>query len=191
MAATEVKIKQEVQDPEFDADSKSTASFGEISPTAIGILPSSQIVQHPALGSDPSFSKNITYLNGMIGQQVLPPGFPSPVLVVPQPYQHFLPTYYRPQFPSTNSPSTTPQQQSQASLQQALDLSKGSTALKSPPPEEKEQDSNVPSIPYTAKERRKAQDIPAVDEDSLDNQYDDDDLDKDGKEARIRHTGNS
>ena len=154
MSAMDVQIKQEMPDLDLESqegrgtprkDSHTPSSLNS-TPTPPGIMSQNQIAM-----ANTAFQKNIPYLNGLMAtttRPVMAAGVQSPVLVVPQPYPHYV-TYYRPQFPGGAASPTNPYQ--------ALDLSKPAN-MKDGSPAESPKDvgsggENASNIPYEARER--------------------------------------
>lgn len=108
MSALDVQIKQEVPDAELDGSKDGTGSEGSKSPPSSGLSSLQQA----------TYQKNYPYINGLMNSAPRSVVGTSPVLVVPQPFPHYV-TYYRPQFQNDNSNPPAAN-----APYQALDLSK-------------------------------------------------------------------
>ena len=147
MTTTDVQIKQEKLETGEEAKKEEESPAKSTETTSSS--PSSPVTSEPATTvAAQTVMTGIPYLNGMIvTRPIVSQATGSPVLVVPQPFPHYM-QYYRPQFTvaTTTAGATTPT----TNPYQALDLS---TPQKAPSPEPGE----VDSIPYDARNRKKSE----------------------------------
>ena len=119
MSALDIQIKQEVPDPDLD---------GQTSVKQDVKVTSSSSSRKSASPTPATYRKSLPFMNGLMaaggatprGVVGGPGGVQSPVLVVPQPFPHYV-TYYRPNFQTTDQPAAGT---GGALPYQALDLSK-------------------------------------------------------------------